>query len=128
MRTLDDILDVFSLGDLQTFKVIVQTLTMEGYTIEDAFDAIDEFTKFKRTTPLKVCIECGLHMRLYMVNGSDPTVQVGGDFQTQWLCSCGHDVFSTLTIAEEMNKIIVERENERVSEQLQRWPAQGSQK
>ena len=107
-RAIDQTLGAWNLGELQTFKVILDTLKHDEWSIEDALKHID-FLKRANRAPreIRMCPKCEQHwLTLYMVNHA-PGLMVGGDWQTQWYCDmCHYEEYSVLPLVEEFEKAI----------------------
>ncbi len=48
----------------------------------------------------RACPECGKWVRIFRVNHK-PNVMVGGDFKSQWRCSCGWEEFTSNEVMDE---------------------------
>lgn len=112
----------FTFGQLQDISTLLKHLEKNNVSIEAFIDYIEEQKKEKvkaekqnkeqgkkdkaqwDKNALK-CSECKTTMNLYPVNFT-PRDQVGGDFNSQWLCpNCGYEEYSTKTIREWFDEI-----------------------
>jgi hypothetical protein len=117
-RPIDGTLGAWNLGELQTFKVILDTLKHDGYSIENALEHIDFLKEVNRAPrEIRICPQCEEHwLTLFMVNHA-PGHMVGGDWQSQWYCEmCFYDEYSVLPLIEEFEKAIGENKNAKESD------------
>lgn len=109
-RPIDKTLDAFILRDLQTFKVILQTLSVDGWEIKDAIKEVDRRTR-EYDAPIRVlqrrCPQCeDQWLTLGLVN-HHPAGMIGGDWKCQWLCPmCEYEELSAKDIEEEAKPYI----------------------
>lgn len=111
-RPIDVTLDAFELGELQTFKVILQTLDIDGWGIADALEHISSLTR-TRNAPVRVlqrpCPKCkGQWIALAQVNHNARTM-IGGNWKCQWYCPvCDFEEFSTEDIEKEAKPYLID--------------------
>ena len=88
-RPIEKTLGGFEFKDIQVFRTIVQTLSSDGYTIEEALTFIDAnkvvVERAKEAVEgsanfSKPCPECGIPLRLGSVGENDK------GYQHQWYC------------------------------------------
>jgi predicted nucleic acid-binding Zn-ribbon protein len=92
-RPIDEALQAYSTGDLQTFRNILIVLEQNGLTIDQLLKYTWYKTMARDTAILKTCPECGDDMNLFSVNHS-PCAMVGGHYRSQWFCdNCGHSEY-----------------------------------
>lgn len=104
----DKILEAFSFASIQDCKNIKFVLDEHGISWDEFLDWVSEKARRLKeqqvlTRVRRPCPDCKRPMRLATVN-SNMADQVGGDYKSQWYCSCGKDIFSKLTLQEELKE------------------------
>jgi len=103
---MEKVLAAFTKAQLQMFRTFVETLELNGRSVDEALEYIDVATQVREVElpEMLKCPDCGGPLSLSEVNTTKAN-RVGGESRSQWHCVCGYDRFSKLTIIEEANKI-----------------------
>jgi len=100
-KSIEQVLGAFNTGVLGSLLVLVETLKQNEWDIESAAKYLESELKVRSLVGTKECPECSNRMYLYTVNTNNRN-QVGGDYKTQWLCTCGYEKYSKSSYREEL--------------------------
>lgn len=105
-KTMEQVLQVFTMRDLFTFKNILLTLQLNEKTIPEALGFIIAQEHDAPNAVWKQCPDCGSIAMLVPVN-DQPCTQVGEGFVAMFFCeTCGYGDFIT---KEALDDIILDR-------------------